>query len=63
MWHDNMMWDPRSMIWYPRKPKRDPLRTVGMVATGLGALALLGVMGMVLMSIPEIKRYLKMERM
>lgn len=39
------------------------MRKVGMFSTGLGALSLAAVLGMVVLSLPELKRYLKMSSM
>jgi hypothetical protein len=39
------------------------MRKVGWVATGLGALGLLAAVAMVVNSLPELRRYVKMETM
>jgi hypothetical protein len=39
------------------------MRKVGWVATGLGALGLAAVLAMVVSSLPELRRYVKMETM
>jgi hypothetical protein len=39
------------------------MRRVGWAATGLGALGLLAAVAMVVKSLPELRRYVKMETM
>jgi hypothetical protein len=39
------------------------MQKVGWVATGLGVLGLLAVLAMVVNSLPELRRYVKMESM
>jgi hypothetical protein len=39
------------------------MQKVGWVATALGALSLLAILAMVVSSVPELRRYVKMETM